>query len=258
MSDIFSNFTIFDIFDISIIAIIVYQVMLLIQGTKSLPLIKGIIFILIVFIISQILHLNTLIWILSNTFAVGILAIFILFQPEIRGALFKLGRKNIFSFSKKPSYEIINLLSEFCVKSSKKRLGALIVLERDDKLNNIIQTGILLDAKLSSELLLTIFNTATLLHDGAVIIRGDRIVAAGCILPLTDRQDLDLKYGTRHRAALGLSETTDAIILIVSEESQEISIVCSSELFSGLTMETLKDKINELYKQAYLQRINNN
>ena len=222
-----------DVLEIIIISFLLYQILGWVKSTRAWTLFKGIIVILMFTIFAMIFQLNAILWILSNTLNVGIIAIIIVFQPELRRALEQLGRKKLIGviipfdeqregegFSEKTISEIIKATAEL----SKTKTGALIVMEEEVALGEYERTGIPVDAVVSSQLLVNIFEHNTPLHDGAVLIRKDRIVAATCYLPLTDSLEVNKELGTRHRAAIGISEVTDSITIVVSEETGSISI----------------------------------
>lgn len=235
-----------DIIDILIVAVIVYYIINIANETKAKQLLKGIVIIFVVFFASEWLKLNALNYILSATLQVGVFAIVVIFQPELRSILERMGRiklGKIIDFANDNDEEMENMINSV-VKSacsmSKTRTGALIVLERETRLGEYISTGTMLDANVSSALLENIFVPNTPLHDGAVIIRGGKVITAGCLLPLTSNTNLSQELGTRHRAAIGLSEVTDAIIVVVSEETGKISIARDGSLTRNLSDESLK------------------
>ncbi len=242
--DIITNITIFDIIDISIVAYLFYKAYFLIKETRAEQLIKGIVILLLATEISGIMQFQVIRWILEKTMTVGIMALLIVFQPELRRALEQLGRTRFFV---KGSQATRNNSVEFVVSEvraavllmAKNKTGALFVFERETGLNEIVRTGTLLDANISRQIIINIFEPNTPLHDGAVIIRGDRVLAAGCFLPLTDNEELNQEVGTRHRAALGVSEKSDCIALVVSEESGSISIAENGKLYRNISDESL-------------------
>ncbi len=229
-----------DIMDILLVSFVIYNVFLLLYETRAVQMLNGLVVILFFVFIAKLLNLYTLTWILTALSAVWIIAFVIVFQPELRRALVELGQNRMFRgvFFKEhvQLYKEIRAAAEIM---SKKKTGALIVLERDINLKAFIDTGTKIDAETTSELLVTIFNSKSPLHDGAVIIREGRIVAAGCILPLTQKEDIDKSYGMRHRAAIGISEETDAITIIVSEERKTISLAIGGKITPDINGETL-------------------
>ena len=241
-----------DLLDIAIVAFLIYQVLLIIKGTGAVQLGFGVLALVLIFFVSQWLRLNTLNWTLTKIFPYLVFVIIILFQHEIRKAVSVLGQNpflNLFTsrLGRQPLDEIT-----FAVTSmASKRTGALIVLEREVGLKNYIESGVLIDAKVSYDLLISIFNPSSPLHDGAIIIQGDRISAAACFLPLTLNPYLARELGSRHRAAIGLSEETDAVAVVVSEETGKISLVYNEVMISDLDGPELKKRISDY---LYLER----
>lgn len=246
--------------DILVVSYIFYKSYTLIKETRAEQLLKGIIFILILIPISKLLHLEMLYWILSNTITIGVLAFIIIFQPEIRRALEHIGRS---AFNDKHMLEdeqqMIKVVDEITTAAenlAKTKTGALIVLERITGLGEVIKTGTKLDAVVSAALLENIFVVNTPLHDGATIINNDRIVSSGCFLPLTENNSLNKSLGTRHRAALGLSEASDAAIIIVSEETGIISLAVNGNLTRGYTKERLRDILIKIIQNDKNKKLN--
>jgi len=236
--------------DILVVAIVIYKLLMLIKGTRAVQLIKGILFLLVASTASEWLHLDTIKWILEKTWATVFVALAVIFQPELRRALEQLGRGQFFARHSDEigAAEMLRMVEEIVrcmVISSRNRIGALIVLERETGINDYIETGIKIDGIVSAEVLINIFVPQTPLHDGAVIIRGNRVVAAGCFLPLSDNPHLDSALGTRHRAALGISEISDALALVVSEETGTISLAHEGRLIRHLDEKGLRDALQE-------------
>lgn len=252
--------TVADIFEIIILSYLIYHIILWFKNTRAWTLLKGIAVLLILMSISYVFKLNTLMWIFKNTINVGILAVIILFQPELRRALEELGRKKILADviirddknvkNDKLSAETIQELVAASIEMSKNKTGALIVVEQEVALGEYVSTGINVDAAISKQLIVNIFEHNTPLHDGAVIIRNNRIIAATCYLPLTGRSDLNKDLGTRHRAAVGISEVSDSITIIVSEETGAISVAQGGALTSNLDPETLRKQFTSLQNKA--------
>lgn len=251
----FSNVRIQDIIDIMIVAYVIYKVLFLIRETRAEQLIKGIIILLIVQKLSEISKLYVLNFLLKNTMTIGVLALLIVFQPELRRALEYIGRSKLIGSSladifeeenNKAMEEIVTAVS----KLSRDRIGALIVLERETGINDIVETGVAIDSKISTSLLINIFIPNTPLHDGAVVIRKNRIMAAGCILPLSENHTISKELGTRHRAALGIAEQSDSIVIIVSEETGTISVSMEGKLTRYIDTNTLKGIIKNAYSEA--------
>ncbi|MDD6307212.1 MAG: diadenylate cyclase CdaA [Clostridiales bacterium] len=250
--------TLTDVVEIFIITVLFYYMLVWIKNTRAWMLLKGILVILIFVGIAAVFQMNTIIWIAKNTLSVALIALVVIFQPEMRKALEGLGRKNflasLFSidFSKndtgKFSDKTINELVKACYEMGKVKTGALIVVEDEIVLSEYERTGIAVDGILTSQLLINIFEKNTPLHDGAVIIRGDRVVSATCYLPLTDSLSISKDLGTRHRAAVGISEVSDSLTIVVSEENGKVSIAMGGELYRNVDAEFLKNKL------AYIQR----
>ena len=245
-----------DFIDILIVAIILYYLINLIRETRAMQLVKGIIFLFIVFFLSQWLKLNALNYILGGAMQIGAFAIVVIFQPELRNLLERMGRfnvGNIIDFAADTADDelqrVIESISVAAANMSESKTGALIVIERTTRLGEFISTGTMLDANVSSGLLENIFVPNTPLHDGAVIIRNNIIVTAGCLLPLTANNNLSRDLGTRHRAAIGLSEVTDAVIVVVSEETGKISIALNGSLTRNLSKESLSKALMKIINQ---------
>ena len=249
-----------DIIEIVIIAFVIYNVMVWIKNTKAWVLLKGIIIVVIFALIAYILNLKTILWIAGKTISVGIIALVIIFQPELRRALEQLGRKKILfglfrfndgrekgeRFSSKTAEEIVRA----CFDMGAAYTGALIVNEQDMVLEEYEKTGITVDGLVTSQLLINIFEHNTPLHDGAVIIRGDRVVAATCYLPLSDNNNLNKALGTRHRAGVGISEVTDSMTIIVSEETGKVSVAVGGELIHDIDADSLRNKLEYLRRRT--------
>jgi diadenylate cyclase len=237
------NLTI-DILDILIVAFLFYRLFMLIKGTRATQMFVGLFLLIIVSFIARWLNLNALNWILSSLKTVWVIAFVILFQPELRRALTMLGQNRFIGiFLKVEETGTVSEIVKACHQLTMKQLGAIIVIEQDVGLKNYIETGTPLDARVTSELLVTVFTPPSPLHDGAVIIDKNRVVAAGCILPLSSNPRLGRSLGTRHRAGLGLSEETDAIVIIVSEETGMISLAIGGKLRRKLDINTLRNDL---------------
>lgn len=238
---------IMDIIDIALVACVIYLLILLIRETRAAQLVKGILLVLAILQVSKWFQLNAVYYVLKNTVQVGLIAILVIFQPELRRALEKMGKvpmtlNNIVE-GVTPKEEIVQTVHEVvraCDSLSASKTGALIVMERNTKIGEIIDTGIALDSIVSKELLGNLFVSNTPLHDGAVVIRENKIKAAACFLPLTQNADLSSELGTRHRAGIGMSEVSDAAIVIVSEETGIISLATKGELMRHLNPERLE------------------
>ncbi|GIP41405.1 membrane protein [Paenibacillus sp. J31TS4] len=239
-----------EIIDISIVSYVMYHLILLLRGTRAIQLLKGIFVVVITWAVSLWFDLRTLQWMMNQMFTFGVLALIIIFQPELRRALEQLGRGRLFSRSGGEEDQEINGLIGEVMKTmtnlSRRRIGALIVFERETGLNEYIESGTKIDGEVSAELLINLFIPNTPLHDGAVIMRKSRLMAAGCYLPLSENPFISKELGTRHRAAIGMSEVSDAICLVVSEETGQISLA-----LNGLVVRDIKEEalISKLYEE---------
>jgi diadenylate cyclase len=247
MIEFFNNMRWQDIVDILVVACIIYQVFLLIKGTRARQLVVGLIIVFLAFYVARKLELFTLGWILNNFVASIVIVIVVIFQDDIRRLLLSLGRSPFF---KKITYVKETLffdeLADACTVMGKRRIGALIVLEREVGLEEFMEIGVHLEAEVNTELIISIFQPASPLHDGAMIIQEGRIRQAGCILPLTLKEGIGKDFGTRHRAAIGITEVTDAVALVVSEERGTISYAFQGNIVTGVKGETLKTVLKEL------------
>lgn len=253
LKDLFLNIRIRDLIDIVIVAFAFYKLFMLIRETRAEQLIKGIVLLLVITKVSELLQLYTVFWILENTMKVGVIALLIVFQPELRRALEYLGRtrfltKSIIEIKDEDIDNLVEEIIEAVASLSRQKIGALIVFEKETGLNEVVETGTRINGTISSGLLINIFIPNTPLHDGAVMIKDSIIKAAGCFLPLTDNLHLSKDLGTRHRAALGVSEKSDCVAIIVSEETGAISAAVNGSLSRYLDIKTLTGILNELYK----------
>ncbi|MCX7885022.1 MAG: diadenylate cyclase CdaA [Caloramator sp.] len=241
-----------NIIDILIVAYIFYKILMLIKETRAEQLIKGLILVVVVMKLSQILGFVTLYWIIQNTLTVGLIAIIIIFQPELRKALEHLGRSRFFTKkffeSEEEMEKVVSELAIAATNLSSTKTGALIVIEQETGLSDFVQSGVKLDAIISSSLLENIFFENSPLHDGAVIIRRDRIYAAACVMPLTEQQ-VSKELGTRHRAAIGITENSDAIAIVVSEETGTISLAINGKLTRNYNAERLMLVLKRIFKR---------
>ncbi len=253
------NITKTDIAEIIIISFLIYNILVWFKQTRAWNLLKGIIVVLVFVLVCAIFQMNNILWIAGKTINVIAIAIIIVFQPELRRALEQLGQKNfitsLFSFDSQKNQErfserVTNEIVKATYEMAKVKTGALIVVEQDVVLGEFERTGIALDSLVSSQLLINIFEHNTPLHDGAIIVRGDRIVSATCYLPLSDNMGLSKELGTRHRAAVGISEVCDALTIVVSEETGNVSIAIGGELYRNVDAEYLKGKLNFIRKGA--------
>lgn len=271
MSDLFSNISAFlndyfgaslpnvhvtDVIEILIIAFFIYQFLKWIKNTRAWVLFKGIAVIAVFFIIAALFRMSTILWLGSKLLNAGIIALIVVFQPELRRALERLGRQNFFhvlfslGFGRGAVQRFDDHTKNDLVKAAYEmgavKTGALIVIERDVQLEEYVRTGINVDAILTRQLLINIFEKNTPLHDGAVIVRGDRVVSATCYLPLTDSNSISKDLGTRHRAAIGISEVSDALTIVVSEETGKISVTMEGELRRDLSPEELMEALTQI------------
>ena len=248
------NITAVDIIEILIISVLFYQVLNWIKNTRAWNLFKGIIMILLFVLLAAIFRMSTILWLAEKTLNVGLIALVIIFQPELRNALSNLGGKNIlgsfFSIGKndeaKFTDKTIDELIKACIAMGKVKTGALIVVEDEIQLHEYIKTGIDVDAIITSQLLINIFEKNTPLHDGAVITRGDRIVSATCYLPLSDSMTLSKDLGTRHRAAVGVSEVSDSVTIVVSEETGKISMAMKGQIYHDVDTDFMRKQLKYL------------
>ena len=250
-----SNFSLLDyiisLTDIFLVWFVFYKLLQIIKGTKAVQLLRGILLIVVVRFASEIIGLHTLSYLMEDVMTWGVLAIIIIFQPELRRALEQLGRGRLFTRTNFQEENIQEQTIEAIVKSTtymaKRRIGALLSIERETGLNDYIETGIRLDSRVSSELLINIFIPNTPLHDGAVILQNGTVAAAACYLPLSESPFVSKELGTRHRAALGISEVTDSITIVVSEETGSISLTKNGELYRNLSIDELQKMLeNEM------------
>lgn len=245
----------YDVLEILIIAFLVYYILAWMKTTRSWRMLKGLVVICLFLVIVNAMNMTNIIWITENVLTFAVTAIIVVLQPELRQALEQLGEKNFlpsigFSSSGKTedafSEKSVNEITKACVEMGKVKTGALIVIERKESLKDYERTGIEVDGIITSQLLINIFEHNTPLHDGAVIVRGNRVTYATCYLPLSDNLDLSKELGTRHRAGVGISEATDSLTLIVSEETGGISMAYEGELVRHLNAESLKEKMRQI------------
>ena len=242
-----------DIVEILIISFLVYQIMVWIKNTRAWAFLKGVLVILVFIGVAAFFHMTTILWIAGNVISVAAIAVVIIMQPELRKALEQLGSKNFlssvlpFDTTRKEggrySDRTVNEIIRACFEMGRVRTGALIVMEQTNSLAEYERTGITVDGLVTSQLLINIFEHNTPLHDGAVIVRGERVTSATCYLPLSDNRDLSKELGTRHRAAVGISEATDSLTLVVSEETGYVSVAYKGELYRDLDADGVREKI---------------
>jgi diadenylate cyclase len=255
IGSIFQQISFKDLLDISIVSYIIYKIIMLVRGTRAIQLLRGILVLVLVWGGSIYLNLYTLQWMMNQIFTFGVLAVVIIFQPELRRALERIGRGTFFSRGPSESEHEINRVISDVVKAvhhmSQHKTGALIVFERETGLNEYVESGVSMQAKISAELLLNLFTPNTPLHDGAVIIRQNQLAAAGCYLPLSENSSLSKELGTRHRAAIGISEVSDCIAVVVSEETGSISLAINGLMTRQIIEEKLITKLFEEMKSAH-------
>lgn len=252
-----------DVVEVLVIAVLVYYILVWIKNTRAWSLLKGVVVILLFFVFAAIFNMTTILWIAENVFTIAVTAIVVILQPELRRALETLGRKNIlasilpFETNKtqegKISSKTITEITKACVEMSRVRTGALIVIENEQGLDDYSRTGIDVDGIVTSQLLINIFEHNTPLHDGAVIIRENRVLAATCYLPLSDSMNLGKELGTRHRAGVGISEVTDSMTIIVSEETGKVSVAFEGKLERNVSPERLKECIGAMNNKKVIE-----
>ncbi len=253
-----------DIIQMILIAYFIYQLLLLFKNTKAYTLLKGIVLIIAFIVIAYVFQMDTIMWLISNLGVVALTSIVIIFQPELRKVLERVGQRNWFSTilnvgrqtGEKPKYftdTTLNEITRAVYEMSDMKVGALIVIERGIKLDEYIQTGIMMDSIISSQLLTNIFEHNTPLHDGAIVIRENRIVSATCYLPLSENMFISKDLGTRHRAGLGISEISDSFTIIVSEETGNVSYAHEGELVTGVVLSKLRERLHNMQKIGEVQ-----
>lgn len=253
IGNIITQVSLIDIIDIALVAFLFYRLTLLIRGTRAIQLLKGLFVLLIAMVVSDWLELRSINWLLTQAMTIGIVAIPIVFQPELRRALEQLGRgkllgEGLFTSEEEENRKtVIKELTKAVKVMQTRKIGALIVLERETGLSDIAETGIKIAGQVSAELLINIFVPLSPLHDGALILRENEVAAAGCYLPLTDREDLGKDLGTRHRAALGITEHSDALVIVVSEETGAISLAVDQKLNRFLDEDELESLLEKLW-----------
>ncbi|MCR4787273.1 MAG: diadenylate cyclase CdaA [Lachnospiraceae bacterium] len=254
-----SSIRIADILEIIIISVLIYNILVWIKKTKAWSLLKGILLIAVFVLLAAVFEMNTILWIVNNLFSVAAIAVVVILQPELRKAMEELGNKNVltsiipFDLSRSGRSEFgrfsdrtINEIARACFEMGKAKTGALIVIEQEQSLSEYERTGIEVDAIVTCPLLINIFEHNTPLHDGAVIVRGNRVTSATCYLPLSDSTMLSKDLGTRHRAGVGISEATDSMTVIVSEETGKVSVAYMGKLSRNLNQESLKEMLRTI------------
>ncbi|HEX9779571.1 MAG TPA: diadenylate cyclase CdaA [Geopsychrobacteraceae bacterium] len=247
MLDVLTNIRVLDLLDIGIVAFIIYRIILLIKGTRAVQMLLGLAIILMVYVASRVGDLHTLNWFLSNFLSSIILVIVVIFQHDIRRALMHVGRNPFFAgLTYLEETEVIEELVKASVAMANRRIGALLVIERETGLKDILNVGTPIDAKVTSEIITSIFLPGSPIHDGALIIQQGRLKQAGCLLPLSESPDISRSLGTRHRAAIGLTELVDAVVIVVSEETGKISVVINGGITRDLDATGLKKVLKRL------------
>ena len=248
MLDILREIRVWDVIDILLVSFILYRVFLLIKGTRAVQMVVGLGILLLVLIFSRWANLYTMNWLVQSFMSQIVIVILVLFQPELRRALAHMGESPLFSsLSPVESSKFLDEIVKAAVSLANRRIGALIVLERETDLKNIVEMGTEIDSKVSRELILSIFHPTSPLHDGAIIIQSGRVAAAGCFLPLTMSATVNKALGTRHRAAIGLTEETDAVVIVVSEETGTISLVLGGKINRDLDAVSLRRSLTKIF-----------
>jgi diadenylate cyclase len=259
--DILNSISIKDVVDVLIVSYVIYKIIILIRGTRAIQLMKGILIVVFAWALSIWFQLSTLQWMVNQMFTFGLLAIIIIFQPELRRALEQLGRGNLFSRTSADETSEVNKWISEIIKAvnylSKRKIGALIVFEKHTGLTEFIESGTTIEGKISSELLINIFIPNTPLHDGAVIVRQGQIMAAGCYLPLSENPFINKELGTRHRAAIGMSEQSDCTCVIVSEETGQISLAIQGHVLRDVQEDVIISRLFEEFMPALKEKEKN-
>ncbi len=238
-----------DFLDITFVAVLCYHLVNLLVGTRAANLVKGLLLLLLVRVAAAELAFSSVAWLIEAGMTVGLVALIVIFQPELRAGLERIGRGGVFSapLERKDIVSLVREISEALARMARSRTGALVVFERRTGLREFIETGVSVDAVVSAELLITIFKVGTPLHDGAVVIRGSRLEAASCFLPLSQNPDLPNETGSRHRAAIGVTEVTDCVAIAVSEETGALTWVEGGKMTRGLSTEEFKQRLDEVF-----------
>lgn len=243
-----SYVSIVDVIDVTLISYIIYRILLLLRGTRAIYMLVTIMILLLILSLSDFVGLRVTGWVLSNLSGYFFLALIIIFQPELRRALAFIGESKFFERTVSLNSQIVDELVRTATILANRQLGALIIIQRNTDLTHYVTLGQKIDSVVSKDLLLSIFIPYSPLHDGAVLLEGTRLTYAGCILPLTKREDIAQQYGTRHRAAIGITEETDAVAIVVSEERGEISVTVGGNIIPNLDANTLKETLSEIIK----------
>lgn len=241
--------TLIHVFDVLLVAYIFYRVLLLIRGTRAVQVVRGVVILAVfTFLVQNVLQLPALSWILRTFWLAWAVVLAVVFQPELRSVLAQLGSQRVGRLLVPEELNFVDEITDALREASQNRIGMLIVLEQETGLRNFIETGTLINGEVSRELLLTVFQPRTHLHDGAIVIREDRVVAAGCVLPLSNDPGIARLLGTRHRAAIGITEISDAVVLVVSEETGIVSVARDGRLDRNVDLDDLKVKLRDFYR----------
>ena len=247
MLDVFTHIRLLDILDISIVAFVIYRIILLIKGTRAVQMLLGLAVILAVYVASRVGGLHTLNWFLSNFLSSIILVIVVIFQNDIRRALMHVGRNPFLGgMTTREESEVIEELVKACIALGNRKIGALIAIERETGINDILESGTPIDARVSNELIRAVFMPSSPIHDGALVVQEGRLTRAGCFLPLSQGSDLKKDLGTRHRAAIGLTELADAVAIVVSEETGNVSVAVNGGITRNLDATSLRKVLGRL------------
>ncbi len=248
MTEVLSQVGARDLLDIALVSLIIYRLLIVLKGTKAAKMLMGLVVLLVASIISRAVPLYTLEWMLNGLWAYMVIAVVIVFQPEIRSALARMGEKTLMSpFRSAEELKVLEEVVKAAVAMASTKMGALIVIERNTRLEDFVELGTILDAHVTRELLTSIFHPGSPIHDGAVVIRAGRIVAAGCFLPIALEAELSRALGTRHRAALAVTEETDAVVVVVSEETGTIALSIGGRMETDLDMGSLRSRLMEIF-----------
>ncbi len=248
MTEVLSQVGARDLLDIALVSLIIYRLLILLKGTKAAKMLMGLVVLLVASIISRAVPLYTLEWMLNGLWAYMVIAVVIVFQPEIRSALARMGEKTLMSpFRSAEELKVLEEVVKAAVAMASSKMGALIVIERNTRLEDFVELGTIVDAHVTRELLTSIFHPGSPIHDGAVVIRAGRVVAAGCFLPIALEAELSRALGTRHRAALAVTEETDAVVVVVSEETGTIALSIGGRMETDLDMGSLRSRLMEIF-----------
>jgi len=237
-----------NILDILVVAYVVYKLFMLLKGTRAIQVLRGLFILILATLVARALHFNTVSWILKGFWVAGVIAIVIVFQPELRSFLAQIGRGYVLKTFFREKLVFVDEIVKALERLSKKGFGSLIVLEQNTGLRDYIESGVIINGEVTAELLSSIFMSRAPIHDGAVIIQNERLIAAGCVLPLTHDPGVSKILGTRHRAAIGITEVSDAWAIVISEESGDISLARNGKLVRKIDIKELHAQLNELYK----------